>query len=237
MIVTIFDYGAGNLHSLEKALALSGHRVRIEPDPEAALDTDVLVLPGVGAFASAAARLAPGRIAMRRAIDRGLPCLGICLGMQLLFDGSDEGPGAGLGVIPGRVTRLDAPCVPHIGWNTIEPGTFTSDPLLRRAPLEYVYYAHSFACRPADPAVTTAWSRHHDDHFAAVVRQGSAVGVQFHPEKSSRAGVALLHAYLAAACLAHDTGTPLGTCADIDSDGRSTFDDHRAMGPGAMPCS
>ena len=237
MIVTIFDYGAGNLHSLSKALASSGHRVRIEPDPEAALDTDVLVLPGVGAFASAAERLAPGRVAMRHAIDRGLPCLGICLGMQLLFEGSEEGPGAGLGVIPGRVTRLDAPCVPHIGWNTIEPDAITSDPLLRRAPLEYAYYAHSFACRPGDQAVAMAWSRHHDDRFAAIVRQGSAYGVQFHPEKSSRAGVVLLHAYLAAASLAHETGTPFGTCADIGPEGSSTFDDHRAMGPGAMPCS
>ncbi len=237
MILTIFDYGAGNLHSLAKALALSGHQVRIEPDPIAALDTDVLVLPGVGAFASAAARLGPGRLAMRRAIDRGLPCLGICLGMQLLFDGSDEGEGAGLGVIAGRVSRLDAPCVPHIGWNTIELDARATDRMLERAALDYVYYAHSFACRPDDLGVVTAWTRHHDDRFAAVVRRGSVFGVQFHPEKSSRPGVRLLHAFLATACHAQDSGTALATCADVDFDGSDNFDDHRASGPGAMPCS
>ena len=237
MIITVFDYGAGNLHSLAKALAVTGHAVRIEPDPLAALDTDVLVLPGVGAFASAASRLAPGRLAMRRAIDGGLPCLGICLGMQLLFDSSAEGPGEGLGVIAGRVTRLDAPCVPHIGWNTIELPERAVDPLLGSAPLEYVYYAHSYACRPAEAAVTLAWSRHHDDRFAAVVRHGSAFGVQFHPEKSSRPGVRFLQAFLAAARNARDLGTPFATCADIDFSGADNTADYRLSGPGAMPCS
>ena len=112
MRVTVFDYGAGNLHSLVKALATPGTDVCVEPDPVRTVDTDVLVLPGVGAFAPAAERLAPGREAAREAVARGLPCLGICLGMQLLFDGSEEGPGLGLGLIPGRVTRLRARRVP-----------------------------------------------------------------------------------------------------------------------------
>ena len=107
MVVSVFDYGAGNLHSLVKALESSGATVRIDTDPAAAVvSTQALVLPGVGAFTPAAQRLAPGLAVMRRALTDGLPCLGICLGMQLLFDGSDEGSGQGLGVIPCRVTRL-----------------------------------------------------------------------------------------------------------------------------------
>ncbi len=193
MRVTVFDYGAGNLHSLVKALAAPSAEVCVEPDPVRAIDTNVLVLPGVGAFAPAAARLAPGREAMRDAIARGLPCLGICLGMQLLFDGSDEGPGAGLGVIPGRVTRLCARRVPQIGWNTLEDA---SDPLFCSAPLSVAYFANGYACRPESPECVRAWSTHEAERFPAVVRMRRAVGVQFHPEKSSRPGVALLRAFL-----------------------------------------
>ena len=107
--VTVFDYGAGNLHSLVKAVETVGAVVHVETDPiRAVRDTDALILPGVGAFAPAAERLAPGREAMGEALLSGLPALGICLGMQLLFDGSDEGPGRGLGVVEGRVTKLHA---------------------------------------------------------------------------------------------------------------------------------
>ena len=195
MRVTIFDYGAGNIHSLAKAIAGHGAAVAVEPDPVRALDTDVLVLPGVGAFGAAAERLAPGRDAMRAALERGLPCLGICLGMQLLFDTSDESvPNArGLAIFDGRVTRLRARHVPQIGWNTIEP---SGDTLFDRAPLTYVYYANSFVCRPTNQRIVTAWSTHDGDRFPAVVRAGRTVGVQFHPEKSSRPGVSFLHAFL-----------------------------------------
>jgi len=193
MRVTIFDYGAGNLHSLAKAIEGGGVEVRIEEDPTLAIDTDALVLPGVGAFGAAAGRLAPGRSAMREAIAGGLPTLGICLGMQLLFEGSDEGEGAGLGVIPGRVSRLTAQRVPQIGWNALESA---HDPLFDVAPLSIAYYANSFVCRPADPSGVIAWSQHEGDRYPAAVRAGTAVGAQFHPEKSSAAGVRWLHAFL-----------------------------------------
>jgi glutamine amidotransferase len=193
MRVTIFDYGAGNLHSLAKAVESAGVEVRIETDPVRAADTDALVLPGVGAFGAAAERLAPGRDAMRDAVADGVPLIGICLGMQLLFDASDEGDGAGLGLIPGRVTRLRAERVPQIGWNTLDDAR---DPLFDAAPLPIAYYANSFVCRPEDPTHVIAWSEHEGDRFAAAVRAGAAVGVQFHPEKSSAAGVRLLHAFL-----------------------------------------
>ena len=193
MRITIFDYGAGNLHSLAKALAGPDRVIAIEPDPLAALRTDLLVLPGVGAFGPAAARLAPARVAMRDAILDGLPTLGICLGMQLLFDASDEGPGCGLGAIPGRVTRLDAARLPHIGWNSIEDAT---DPAFAASGLVTAYYANSFACRPDDPAIVTAWSTHEGDRFAAAVRVGRCMGAQFHPEKSSGPGLRFLNLIL-----------------------------------------
>ena len=192
MRVTIFDYGAGNLHSLEKALATSGATTIVEASPTRAIDTDVLVLPGVGAFGQAANRLAPARDAMRSAILGGLPTIGICLGMQLLFDESDEAPGAGLGVFAGRVTRLNAARVPHIGWNSVE--------FVRDTPAvspERVYYANSFAARPADESVVVAWTTHDSDRFPAIVRRGTAIGVQFHPEKSSVHGVRFLSGLLA----------------------------------------
>lgn len=193
MRITVFDYGAGNLHSLVKTLAGDGRTVHIETDPVRATDTDVLVLPGVGAFAPAAERLGPGREAMRTAIRNGLPTLGICLGMQLLFTDSDEGPGQGLDVIPGRVTRLQATRLPQIGWNALED---RREPLAAASGLSIAYYANSFACRPNDSSVVTAWSTHEGDRFAAAVRIAHCVGVQFHPEKSSTPGVRFVEAFL-----------------------------------------
>ena len=194
MKVAIFDYGAGNLHSLAKALERPGDEIIVELDPARAAQADVLVLPGVGAFGSAAERMASGRDAMREAILAGRPTIGICLGMQLLFDESDEGAGRGLGIIPGHVEKLDAERIPQIGWNAVEaqPG----EPLFEAAPLPVAYYANSFVCRPDDAGSVIAWSEHEGDRFAAAVRAGSAVGVQFHPEKSSADGVRFLHAFL-----------------------------------------
>jgi glutamine amidotransferase len=193
MRVTIFDYGAGNLHSLAKAIAAAAGEPRVEEDPRLALETDVLVLPGVGAFPPAAERLAPARIAMAEAIRAGLPCLGICLGMQLFFDASEEGPGLGLGVVPGRVTRINSDRLPQIGWNEMEQ---VSDPDLDRARLSYAYYANSFVCRPDDPSCTTAWSSYGADRFPAALRVARSLGVQFHPEKSSTPGVELIRSFL-----------------------------------------
>jgi glutamine amidotransferase len=193
MRVTVLDYGAGNLHSLVKSLARPGIDVCVEPDPVRAAETGALILPGVGAFGAAAARIAPGRSAMRAALESGLPCLGICLGMQLLFDESDEGAGAGLGVIPGRVRRLHARRVPQIGWNALRE---RCDPLLSASELQAVYFANSYVCAPSEASVVRAWSTHEEDQFPAMVRAGNTVGVQFHPEKSSRAGVAFIQAFL-----------------------------------------
>jgi glutamine amidotransferase len=193
MRITLFDYGAGNLHSLAKALRGDARDVRTETDARAAVDTDLLVLPGVGAFEPAARALESGRDAMRDAVLAGLPCLGICLGMQLMFDASDEGDGAGLGVFAGRVTKLHTKRTPQIGWNSIDD---SNDSLFSSARLETAYYANSFVCRPADESTVTAWSTHDGDRFPAGVRSGNTVGVQFHPEKSSAPGLAFIREYL-----------------------------------------
>ena len=193
MRVSVFDYGAGNLHSLVKTLEHDGACVEIETDPSRAARTDVLVLPGVGAFGHAAARMASGVDDLRSALRDGLPCLGICLGMQLLFDASDEGAGAGLGIFPGGVHRLEGGRVPQIGWNTIEG---SDDPLLDVAPLSTAYYANSYVCEPDDESCVRAWSMHGYARFPALVRAGRTIGVQFHPEKSSAPGVELVRAFL-----------------------------------------
>jgi glutamine amidotransferase len=194
--VTVFDYGAGNLHSLVKAIEAGGAVVQVETDPVLAVrDTDALILPGVGAFAPAAERLAPGREVMAEALLAGLPTLGICLGMQLLFDGSDEGPGRGLGVVNGQVTKLHATQIPQIGWNRLED---IADPLLVASGLDMAYYANSFVCRPTAGHLpfVSAWSEHDGDRFPASVRRGNIIGTQFHPEKSSAPGVAFVREFL-----------------------------------------
>lgn len=193
MKTTLFDYGAGNLHSLAKALELAGAVVTIESDPMRALDTELVVLPGVGAFGAAAARLAPARDAWRARLAGGLPCLGVCLGMQLLYESSEESEGRGLGMLEGAVTRLAARRVPHMGWNTIEDA---EEPAFHDARLETAYFAHGYACRPARPDDCVAWCRHENDRFPAAVKRGVIVGVQFHPEKSSSPGIAFLAALL-----------------------------------------
>ena len=137
--------------------------------------------------------MAGGVSDLRSALRDGLPCLGICLGMQLLFDASDEGSGAGLGIFPGRVHRIEGGRVPQIGWNTIESAC---DPLLDVAPLTTAYYANSYVCNPDDESCVHAWSLHDSARFPALVRAGRTVGVQFHPEKSSAAGVKLVREFL-----------------------------------------
>lgn len=194
MKVSLFDYGVGNLHSLAKALEAGGAVVRVASEVPEALDADALVLPGVGAFGAAASRLAPGIPALSGALAGGMPCLGICLGMQLLFDSSEEGPGVGLGVIHGRVRKLRTRRVPHMGWNQVE--TAREDPLFRGLDGMFVYYANSFVCAPEDGSDVLAWTNYAEERFPAAVRRGAVWGVQFHPEKSGERGLELIGNFL-----------------------------------------
>ncbi len=180
MKALVFDYGAGNLHSLTRALEAVGVTPTVEADPVAcARSGELLVLPGVGAFGLAAQRIAPGREALKQQLLDGRPCLGICLGMQLFFGSSEESAGEGLGVLAGSVTRLTSRRCPHIGWTKVDG-------------LDEMYFAHSFACRPSDPSVVSAWAMHDGDKIAGIIRSKNLAGTQFHPEKSSKAGLALL---------------------------------------------
>ncbi|MEP6779468.1 MAG: imidazole glycerol phosphate synthase subunit HisH [Gemmatimonadaceae bacterium] len=196
--VTVFDYGAGNLHSLVKALEMPDTTVQVEADPVRAVEnTDALILPGVGAFAPAAERLRPGITEIRDALGRGLPCLGICLGMQLLYESSTEGTGDGIGVFAGEVTKLSARCVPQIGWNSLQRGELV-DPLFTESGLDMAWFANSFVARPASGGVSSviAWTEHELDRFPSAVRSGHVIGAQFHPEKSSVRGVQFVRAFL-----------------------------------------
>jgi len=193
MRVALYDYGAGNLPSLGKAVESSGAEVSITSDWPAALAADALVLPGVGAFGPAARALPADRTALRKSLDRGFPCLGICLGMQLLYEGSEEAVGPGLGVLSGRVRRLGTRVVPHMGWNDVSA---SPDPLFEGIDRLVAYYAHSYVCAPTDPDSVLAWSTYDGERFPAAVRAGRCWGVQFHPEKSSAAGVRLIHNFV-----------------------------------------
>ena len=190
--IRIFDYGAGNLHSLVKAISPGERLVAIETDPRRAANADLLVLPGVGAFGTAAAAMGSQQSWLADALSDGLPCLGICLGMQLLFDSSEESAGRGIGLIPGKVTRLRTSRVPHMGWNQIE----WRSSAIPGVGLETAYFANAYVCEPEDDSPILAWTTHDHTRFASVVRRANTVGVQFHPEKSSRAGGAFINALI-----------------------------------------
>lgn len=194
-MIAIVDYGAGNLRSVELALARLGVHTRVTADPDMLALADGLILPGVGAFSDAMAALGrSGTIpAVLEAVGAGRPLLGICLGMQLLLDGSEEGPGVpGLGLIPGEVRRLPG-CglkIPHMGWNSLTPAKPSS--LFKGLPEEpYVYFVHSYACKAADPADVLAVTDY-GVPFHAAVQRGRILGFQFHPEKSGDVGQKLL---------------------------------------------
>jgi glutamine amidotransferase len=191
--VALFDYGAGNLHSLGKALERGGARVEVTTDWEEALQAHALVLPGVGAFSAAVKALPPDPAPVREALEDGLPCLGICLGMQLFFESSDEGEGRGIGLVPGRVRRLEASVVPQMGWNDVETA---DDPLFAGTEGLVAYYANSFVCVPDDPSTAVAWSELDGHRYVAAVRAGRSWGVQFHPEKSSDPGCRIIANFL-----------------------------------------
>jgi glutamine amidotransferase len=196
--LALFDYGAGNLHSLRKGLEAGGARVTITTDWDEALGRDGLVLPGVGSFGAAVRGLEGQAARVRGALEEGLPCLGICLGMQLLLPVSEEAEGDGIGLLRGRVRRLTTRIVPQMGWNDVEPG---DDPVFGGMKAFPAYYANSFICEldeGEDNATVIARSEYEGERFAAGVRKGMTWGFQFHPEKSSAPGLRLLRGFVEA---------------------------------------
>jgi imidazole glycerol-phosphate synthase subunit HisH len=194
MNIALIDYGTGNLHSLMTALAGSGAIVHVESDLDRALGADAVVLPGVGAFGPAASQLGPGAAALQAAIAAGKPCLGICLGMQLLYETSEEGVGTGLRVLPGRVRRLHGRRIPHMGWNEV---AMIDDPLFTGLDDLVAYYANTYVVEPADESDVIAWTTYGSERFPAAVRRDAVWGVQFHPEKSGTAGLRVIRNFLA----------------------------------------
>jgi glutamine amidotransferase len=200
-MLAIIDYGAGNLRSVLHALTYLGAAdTQLVRSPRELADADKVILPGVGAFGAGMAKLHEQQLVdpLRNVVRAGMPFLGICLGMQFLFETSDEmGEHKGLGLLPGRVTRfLDLPGrkVPHMGWNQLR--LVGSSRLLRGLPDEsFAYFVHSYHCVPEDPADVTAVVDY-GIPFAAVVEHDNICGVQFHPEKSQRTGLLILKNFL-----------------------------------------
>jgi len=193
--VVVLDYGSGNLRSAERAVARTGADVTVTSDLDAAANADGLVVPGVGAYAACMAgieELGAGPVIASR-VAAGRPVLGICVGMQILFDsGVEHGVETkGLGLLPGAVTRLSATRIPHMGWNTVSVPPASR--LLAGVEDARFYFVHSYAASDLESlrgaTVTTA---DHDEPFAAAVELGSLWATQFHPEKSGDAGYALL---------------------------------------------
>jgi glutamine amidotransferase len=193
-VATIIDYGVGNLFSMSNALRKAGLRVEVAEEPSRLSGSDAVVLPGVGNFGAAAANLEPFREALKATVDEDTPLRGSCLGMQLLFERSEENPGDGLGFLPGEVKRFVGDVkTPHMGWNTVEP--VRGSPLLEGVkPGSYFYFVHSYYPDPADPRDTLA-STSYGGEFASIVERGNVYGTQFHPEKSGEAGARLLANY------------------------------------------
>jgi glutamine amidotransferase len=199
-MLAILDYDAGNLTSVQRAVAHLGHAAQVTKDPAVVDAADRLIFPGVGAAGSCMANLTRYGLdaALRRAVAAGKPILVICVGMQLLFEHSDEDGGVPcLGILPGRVIRFRPPApgikVPHMGWN---PTAFT-DPALGRelGAMPSFYYVHSYHCVPG-PGVEVIARCDHGEPFVAGVRRGALAAVQFHPEKSGRIGLQLLRNFL-----------------------------------------
>jgi glutamine amidotransferase len=195
--VVIVDYGLGNLHSVNKAVALVGGNPAVTGDKEIIAAAEKLILPGVGAFGDCMANLERAGVipVIKEYIQADKPFLGICLGMQVLFEESEEAPGIkGLGVFPGKVIRIPTSLkVPHMGWNRLSLKAVS--PLLSGSEGQYMYFVHSFCCQPRDRSVITSACEYGTEIVASVGR-GNISGVQFHPEKSSEAGIAILERFV-----------------------------------------
>ncbi len=194
-MIAIIDYGMGNLRSVQKAIEAVGETALVTPDPDQIRKADKVILPGVGAFADAAAELKRTGLgdAFKEAVASGKPCLGVCLGLQLLFEVSEEdGVHEGLGLLPGRVVRFkpsNGLKIPHMGWNTLR--------ILRRAPLldgigddASVYFVHSYHASATNPEDVAA-EADHPAPFPALVWRENLMACQFHPEKSQKVGLAM----------------------------------------------
>jgi len=190
--IAVIDHGAGNLVSMEQALDdIGATAVRIDEGQDLTR-FDGVVLPGVGATGAAMRTLRRRRLVDPLRTYPG-PLLGVCVGLQLLFERSDEDDTTCLGLLPGSVRRIAASTLPHMGWNSIED---ISDPLLPAEGSPTFYFVHSYVADPVDEAIVSGWTTYDTDRFPASVRRGRIAGVQFHPERSGPAGIAVLERFV-----------------------------------------
>ncbi len=196
MRITIMDYGVGNLHSISKGLERAGASVQVITDPAGLLESDCIVFPGVGAFGAAMEALKPVREKLKdKIVGESIPTLGICLGMQILFERSEESKGAGLSVFRGEVKKLRGPRIPQMGWNEV---LNENDILFDGIPGgSQFYFANSYVCRPSDRIGVA--DTEYGETFPSAVRKGTLCGVQFHPEKSDVQGLRLLRNFVSMA--------------------------------------
>jgi len=195
-MIAIIDYDAGNIRSVEKAIASLGKEVCITRDPEMILNAEKVILPGVGSFGDAMEKLRGYGLeeVIKKVVDNGTPFLGICLGLQLLFEKSEESPGVkGLSILEGEILRIpdgDGLKIPHIGWNSLD---FPGEGRLFRDVEEqsYVYFVHSYYLSAKDKGIVTATTEY-GAHIEASVEKGNIFACQFHPEKSSEVGLRIL---------------------------------------------
>ena len=200
-VIAILDYDAGNIKSVEKAVQLLGQEVTITRDRREVLNADKVILPGVGAFGDAMGKIRQYGLyeVIHEVVEQGTPFLGICLGLQLLFERSEESPGVeGLGILKGEILRIpETPGlkIPHMGWNSLE--FRNNGRLFENLPEEsYVYFVHSYYLRAADEKIVTAVTEY-GTQIHASVEQGNVFACQFHPEKSSDAGIQILKNFVA----------------------------------------
>ena len=199
-MIAVIDYGAGNIRSVEKALIHIGCKVTVTRDPQVLLAADAAVLPGVGSFGDAMQALRARGLEepIRAFVASGRPFLGICLGLQVLFESSEESPGvAGLSLLRGKIVRIPAGeglKIPHMGWNSLEikPGTRLFAGIPNGS---YVYFVHSYYLKAENPEIVAATTEY-STHIHAAVEQGNVFACQFHPEKSSEVGLQILKNFI-----------------------------------------
>ncbi len=196
-MIAILDYGSGNLRSAQRAFALTGHETVVTSDPEICRASDGLVVPGVGAYGACMEQLiaAGGESIISTRVAEQKPMIGICVGAQILFQsGSEKGKHSGLGIFNGEVSKIDAPILPHIGWNNVvaDPASILFEGLVN----ESFYFVHSYAAKKVVDSALNSWCEY-GENFLAAVERGPRSAVQFHPEKSGAVGARLISNWVA----------------------------------------
>jgi glutamine amidotransferase len=189
--VSLADYGVGNLHSIKKALEISGADVTIVENMGLLENAECIVFPGVGAFDKTMERLLPHKEKIKEMLENGIPALGICIGMHILFEGSEEGSSEGIGFFKGSVKKLEAKRIPHMGWNSVDSG----DPILEGIENRKFYFAHSYYAKPEEN-VSIGKTEYEGISIDTLFKKENVYGCQFHPEKSSSSGLKMIADFL-----------------------------------------